>query len=342
MFTQPIAMKCNQEQFGDIKRELTELGYKIEGNNSFLQCKYLATRYNEINDEVKNTMFQEDYNRIVFEEWNKDLFLALAAMTDNPNGIKGEWWKFDCDHDGPLIKGNLYKPKKHSLTKPSSQEIINHFTKQSTTMSTIEERTSYKITVEQFKQLHSIACSDWKNKLQTWVKGTDLFTSHVTLTNEQVSEIFKAATTSQLPIVKEVFPEFGKKLTYDDVAKELFVDKTAFCFKNNAGDLFNCAIYSVETAIHLSNSTSKEQLESLLALNQLANVAKYLNEGWKASFKNSMGKHCLYIEGTIIRVTCCYDANKGVIYFKTEELAKKAIEILGEEIIRKALNIGCH
>ena len=351
MFTQPIAMRCTQRQFLNIQKELQDLGYTFSSmRDNWESYVYLVNNAYSTLGDVANALTPNINGRIVFETWNKDLFLALAAMTDDKFRI-GQLVKWNndgyidtikkhCPHhsDSRYLSKDYNSCSERGLVRLTAQKIIDHFTKTqtSTTMST----ENFKITVEQFKQLHSIACSDWKNKLQTWVKGTDLFTTHVTLTSEQVSEIFKAATSTQLPVVKEVFLEFGRDVkNYKDVAEALLMSKSAYRLSSSGGvDVVSC----VNCPDWLNLSTSKEQLESLLAINQLANVAKYLNGDWKASFKNSMGKHFLYIEGSVIRVTGCYDANKGCIYFKTEELAKKAIKILGEGTIRKALSIGCH
>jgi hypothetical protein len=136
------------------------------------------------------------------------------------------------------------------------------------------------------------------------------------------------------------FRPIKKELTYDDIAKELFKDKKtyytdAFCnikfikaLNNDYNDTNNC--------------TSEKQAKKLLAINQLMNVAKYLNGGWQPDWDNKNKieyKYYLYIDypGNKIEIayvaSCCSDG----IYFKSKELAQQAIDILGEETIKLSL-----
>ena len=68
------------------------------------------------------------------------------------------------------------------------------------------------------------------------------------------------------------------------------------------------------------------------------NVAKYLNKDWQSNWDNiNQHKYCIYIYNNIItasRVTINYS---NIVYFKSEELAKQAIDILGEETIKLTL-----
>lgn len=128
-----------------------------------------------------------------------------------------------------------------------------------------------------------------------------------------------------------------KKLTYKDVARELFKDN----FIHTIDDLGGYAEFyndGDEGCHYRCNATSKRQFEKLRAINMLMNVAKYLNDGWQPDWRDVV-KHKYYIsmldgEITVGDLTCTPGMD---IYFKSEELANKAIEILGEETIRLAL-----
>lgn len=136
------------------------------------------------------------------------------------------------------------------------------------------------------------------------------------------------------------FKPIKKKLTYDNIAKELFKDK-----KTYYTDAF-CNIKAIDAAnincYDINNCTSEKQLKKLLAINQLMNVAKYLNGDWQPDWNNENKreyKYYLYIDypGNKIEIaylaSCCSDG----IYFKSEKLAQQAINILGEETIKLAL-----
>ena len=116
------------------------------------------------------------------------------------------------------------------------------------------------------------------------------------------------------------FKPIKKKVTYADIIKELC---SGNCYYIN------------------NNPTSWKQLQQLLALNKLMNVAKYLNGDLEPDFTDN--KYKFYI-------SYCYDVKKlnvwfkqhtndGCVYFKSEELALQAIEILGKEEVKKALGI---
>lgn len=108
-----------------------------------------------------------------------------------------------------------------------------------------------------------------------------------------------------------------KKLTYDDIVKKLFCYEESFCV----------------------NATSEDQCKKLLALNKLINVATYLNEGWKVDFQRITNAYYpVVIKNDIIHYCQTKRINPGIPCFKTPELIKKAIEILGEETIRIALS----
>lgn len=143
--------------------------------------------------------------------------------------------------------------------------------------------------------------------------------------------------------LKEIFGEHNLKpqLTYGDVIKELFKNGAwqvvgreyprEFVFNEDANDHY------------FLNCTSEEQGQKLLAINKLLNVAKFLNKNedgsvWIPDWKNANERkyyitiHCEEIEYSSVSVI-----NSGQVYFRSEVLAKKAVEILGENVIRTAL-----
>ena len=84
---------------------------------------------------------------------------------------------------------------------------------------------------------------------------------------------------------------------------------------------------------------SERQTDKLRSINKLLNVAKYLNGDWKPDFKNDNDKKWhIYLDITQKPETN-YDfmLTKSFVYFKTEELAQQAVEILGEDTIKLAL-----
>lgn len=129
--------------------------------------------------------------------------------------------------------------------------------------------------------------------------------------------------------------EKEKKLTYKDIAKELFLNNDAY-YIDNIGEIKKAESYP----FNINNCTSKKQAEKLLAINKLMNVAKYLNDGWQPDWNDKEeGKHYISLEhvNNSLSIDCTGLFQENNIYFKSEELAQQAIEILGEETIKLAL-----
>lgn len=129
-----------------------------------------------------------------------------------------------------------------------------------------------------------------------------------------------------------------KKESYNDVCKELFLDKLGY-FCNRRGEIEYTTLDDYYYK-DISNCTSEKQAKKLLAINQLMNVAKYLNEGWQPDWNNQdEKKYLIYLGiGERINVNWTVVVNGHVVHFRTEELAQKAIDILGEETIKLALS----
>ena len=122
----------------------------------------------------------------------------------------------------------------------------------------------------------------------------------------------------------------GKSITYDDVIKELYFDKTAywFCGKDDIGDEKQ-DYASYEDAV---NSTTPAQAKRYAAFNKLQNIAKYLNKGWKPNFKNAEQKWFIaeqYFGEYQAKFT--YSGNYGIVYFKSEDLVLEAIRLMDKD-----------
>lgn len=84
--------------------------------------------------------------------------------------------------------------------------------------------------------------------------------------------------------------------------------------------------------------STPKQSDKIIAITQLMNVAKYLNGNWQPdwTYAHERGWYILIRDNYKIEVSYS-NYNCGDIYFRTEKLAKEAIEILGEETIKLAL-----
>lgn len=121
----------------------------------------------------------------------------------------------------------------------------------------------------------------------------------------------------------------GKPITYDDILKELYLNKTAYwlCVKNNIlkgkqNDL------SYEDSV---NCTTRAQVKRCAAFNKSQNIAKYLNKGWKPKFgcDNENWAIVKDEEGLVPRYNM--RTNDGSVYFKNADLVNEAIRLMGED-----------
>lgn len=120
----------------------------------------------------------------------------------------------------------------------------------------------------------------------------------------------------------------GKPITYNDICKELFLEKTAYWYLGEeieSGDLDELNYKDIE------NCTSMAQAKRLAAFNKLQNIAKYLNKGWKPDFCIYDKKWGIIKEGESFTPKYIIMVNDANIYFKSEDLAKEAIRIMGKE-----------
>lgn len=143
---------------------------------------------------------------------------------------------------------------------------------------------------------------------------------------------------------KIVFKKVEEKLTYTKIIKELFNGKKYY-YINDYGTIKET--YDPEKIIDFcdtdpNNAPTKYQLQRLLALNKLMNVAYYLNDGWEPNWNNNIErKYFIYYVSIdkIFKIESNTIVNYGIVYFKSRKLAEQAVEILGEETIKLALGV---
>lgn len=131
---------------------------------------------------------------------------------------------------------------------------------------------------------------------------------------------------------------FKKKgLTYKDVMKTLLSGKKGY-FIESQGTIWE-SNYAPENTAEPNAATNRRQLEQILALNKLMNVAKYLNDGWEA--QHGKKKFFLWFNSSNrdFYVDVTWNVLCTTVYFQSADLAHQAIEILGETEVKKAFGI---
>lgn len=120
-----------------------------------------------------------------------------------------------------------------------------------------------------------------------------------------------------------------KPISYDDVLKELFLDKIAYWV--GIPKIYTATIGRANYN-DLNNCTSYTQAKRIVAFNKLQNIAKYLNEGWTPDFTDGT-QNWFIAEGYFgeYKAKFTYSDNYGVVFFKSNCLANEAIRLMGED-----------
>lgn len=119
-------------------------------------------------------------------------------------------------------------------------------------------------------------------------------------------------------------------MKYKDIISNLNLTKCELEFNND--EIFISAEFFL----------CEENLKRIHAFNKLLNVAKYLNGNTllslhnKQTFKYSIQYH---VKDKKFHISNCKVATLGQVFFKSEDAARKAIKILGEETIKLALGV---
>ena len=147
--------------------------------------------------------------------------------------------------------------------------------------------------------------------------------NHVRIIPPEGYEIDKENSTFENIVFKKKYVD-----SYESILKELLRPLT-HVYGENPG-----TVYMVEQFVKNHKDkivlNKKENYQRLVALTKLINIAEHLNQG-------ESGIYTICIDSTNkVRVTTTA-GYYGQVFFHTDQLAKRAIEILGEKTIRLAL-----
>ena len=119
------------------------------------------------------------------------------------------------------------------------------------------------------------------------------------------------------------FKLIKKDITYKDVSNELFSNK-CYYYADSCGDIQWNQTNNIEDA---NNATNEKQLEKLLALNKLLNIAEYYN---RLSPKIDYHLYCIALETDFGYITGQYDLDYKICglnaLFNNEDDAQAVID----------------
>jgi hypothetical protein len=224
-----IAMIATEEQYNDdLKPSLIQMGKQDNTWGDWKDDNYLTSRFDENIGNYCKFIIKDD--SLILEDYNPELFLALAAMTTKEDGNIGEWWKFRGDGvycGDSFTYGELYKQIKLTVDTPGAFEDNNgsgngFYTTNSSNQECFVKATQEEI-IEKFKnkkeikmksrfitpqnatRIIEIACSSWKAKLAKKWSVNIVLNSNIEVSEEFYIEMRKACTTDQHKVFDEIF-----------------------------------------------------------------------------------------------------------------------------------------
>ena len=249
----PIAMKCSDEQFYQIKPILEEYGVDIKDIGLFRHYPYLVNNGSNALGIVSNMPTENRwmYGRAVFEEWDQDIFLQYCGIETVPMFIPTA---MKCTMEQFLsIEPILleHRKKAHDVTNDFHRRcyLINYHDLGITNLSEesyyidearvryetwdgdlflkncgIEVKQKehmnkvYERSIEDMMKIHNVACSTWKTIiLEEYIRKVNPHDGMIEVTEEQIDKMFNAATPTQVPVLEEVFGKRKKEIDWDKI-----------------------------------------------------------------------------------------------------------------------------
>lgn len=240
-----IAMKCTQQDWEDIKPILEK--YKLKSRNiaDFNDFNYL-TNVGENNNCITNICLwdKSNYNRTVYEEWDKNIFLEACDIIIDDFVLPEKWCLKRTDEVSELISKFFNIDRRHSVFSDWKYigydcSSINNGIDAADTPKAFCNGGCIEITFEQFKkyvlkennmntrfpfylssrhaqQIIDIACNNWKTKLAHMWGFNIALNVETVISEEFYKEMRKACTTEQNKLFDTIFGKDTPKYNYTD------------------------------------------------------------------------------------------------------------------------------
>lgn len=198
-----------------------------------------------------------------------------------------------------------------------------------TTKEMKDTRFPFALTMDKAKRIMAVVCPDWQERLgKLWGKSLLIY-GYVEVDETLYREGRAAANEKVNKVLDEIFGKDEQVITYEDVMKQF--KKISFTVVNGSIKTVSARDLNDSQLLEENNAYSEAILLRQQAQLKLANTAKYLNKD-----KINSGVYLFLRDGEIKHSVYSSRIGESVIFFKTEDLAKQAIEILGEETIKLA------
>lgn len=241
-FITPVSMEITWEQYKNLSEKLKSLGYKPTDAVMYDYKVILYTCAGGADNYYSNSTSQDsktEFDRYFIDHYNPELFLALAAMTNEDKPIKGEYFigkdtflpheprKATYDHDDHLDskQNNAIENWGSYYRKATKEELINFFYSNLIGLSlpvTSMEKT-YKIKRKDCKIFFDLTqnCSKWQHIILEHLKSASLVDDEIEIKHSVLENAYNEANDVQRKAINKYFPDFKKgqyvPFEYDDL-----------------------------------------------------------------------------------------------------------------------------
>lgn len=296
----PIAMRCSQEQYEEIKPLLLQNGFNESRNRIFTINTFLVNNYDGTKKNLGFTDLKNEYDRESFETWNKNIFLEYCGITEWK--LPEKWCVKDCQEVTNYARNRFNKDiltiisnKKYLCVDENKNDywflIKNHFSdnynvnQQDFVELSIEQfkthvlkqntKTMQTLTLGQLKDLYSVSdCSKWRENinyyLSTYLQRKDDF--KVVIKSEHIQLLLKEGTLQQQTTVEKLGIKLGFPIEWDKIktGSKVMLDldnREKIGTRNNTdgNKPFDVVFWKTKHYINCSNEFRKEGSYSLIA-----------------------------------------------------------------------------
>lgn len=277
--------------------------------------------------EMKENKFPEKWAILATEENFKEISDFYVKHTDNDSTYKGDFWlnQYFHSHNSMGNKINQMTEIGFSFVENYVKEgfkLISFEQFKEHVLNQKSNKTMQKLIINanELLEIHLIACSSWKSKIANYLTRLDS-NQMISFNQQEVDEMFEAATAEQKPTLIRIFGE-----------KEIKTISGWFVKSNSKIEELKDILNDEENK---NIWKTKEQAEACLAMSELSHLVYEVNEGWIPNYNdNHERKYVIHFMSNEIR-TDWYHNTSHFLTFKTEEIRDKFLEE-NRELILKA------
>lgn len=114
------------------------------------------------------------------------------------------------------IRTSTYRNNGKPYVKVTMEQLIKHYTPNQQK----ETNMTHTISKKQLKEIHDVACYDWKSKIKAYA-SEDPFSDIIAFTEAEVKAMFDTATPEQRVVLRSIFVDYGKNKSIDNLKSDL-------------------------------------------------------------------------------------------------------------------------